>query len=255
MSNTKVMKGAEPFFFKGKNDIGVLVSHGFTGTPQSMRYYGEALHRAGYTVAGPLLKGHGTSPANMAKTTATDWIGSLKDALDQLRPVCKLIFITGLSMGGTLTLYMAGKYPDVFAGAIPINGCIQMQAPDMAAMVLDTQSPPFLPGVANDIKDPNSKELAYAQAPLSAFKEAYALNNVTRDLLPRIQCPTLIIHSREDHVINPSNLRAIAGLVGAARVETLWLENSYHVATIDNDKDFIAEEAGRFIRSIADRQP
>jgi carboxylesterase len=252
MSNTEVIKGAEPFFFKG-SDIGVLVSHGFTGTPQSMRYYGEALHRAGYTVAGPLLKGHGTSPADMAKTTATDWIGSLKEALDQLRPVCKLIFITGLSMGGTLTLYMAGKYPDVFAGAIPINGCIQMESPDMAAMVLDTQSPPFLPGVGNDIKDPNSIELAYDEAPLSAFREAYMLNNVTRDLLPRIQCPTLIMHSREDHVINPSNLRAIAGLVGANRVETLWLENSYHVATIDNDKDFICEQACRFIRSIADR--
>jgi carboxylesterase len=252
MSNTEIMKGAEPFFFKG-NDIGILASHGFTGTPQSMRYYGQALHRAGYTVVGPLLKGHGTSPADMAKATATDWISSLEEALDQLRPICRRIFITGLSMGGTLTLYMAAKYPSVFAGAIPINGCIQFELPDMAAMVLDAKTPPFLPGVANDIKDPNAKELAYTEAPLAAFKEGYVLTNVTRDLLPRIKCPTLIIHSRDDHVINPSNMRVIADLVGANRIETLWLENSYHVATIDNDKDFIAEQACRFLRSIADR--
>jgi carboxylesterase len=252
MSNAEVMKEAEPFFFTG-NDIGVLASHGFTGTPQSMRYYGEALHRAGFTVAGPLLKGHGTSPTDMAKTTATDWILSLEEALDRLRAVCEQIFITGLSMGGTLTLYMAAKHPDVFAGAIPINACIQFESPDMAAMILDIKKPPFLPGIANDIKDPNSKELAYPEAPLAAFKEGYALTNVTRDLLPRIKCPILIIHSREDHVINPSNLRVIAGLVGSNRVETLWLEDSYHVATIDNDKDFICEQAHRFIRSIADR--
>jgi carboxylesterase len=252
MSNADVMKGAEPFFLTG-NDIGILVSHGFTGTPQSMRYYGEALHSAGFTVAGPLLKGHGTSPADMAKTTALDWIQSLEEALDRLRNMCTRIFITGLSMGGTLTLYMAAKHPDVFAGAIPINAVIQFESPDLAAIVLDTKTPPFLPGIANDIKDPNSKELAYAEAPLAAFKESYALTNVTRDLLPRIKCPTLIMHSREDHVINPSNLRVIAGLVGANRVETLWLENSYHVATIDNDKDFICEQAHRFISSIANR--
>ena len=148
---------------------------------------------------------------------------------------------------------MAGKYPDVFSCAITINACIQFESPDLAAIVLDAKTPPFLPGVANDIKDPNSKELAYTEAPLPAFKESYALTNVTRDLLPRIKCPTLIMHSREDHVVNPSNLRAIAGLVGANRVDTLWLEDSYHVATIDNDKDFICEQACRFIRSIADR--
>ena len=69
MSDETIMPGAEPFFFKG-NDIGVLVCHGFTGTTQSMRYLGEQLHGAGYTAIGPRLKGHGISPAAMARTTA-----------------------------------------------------------------------------------------------------------------------------------------------------------------------------------------
>jgi esterase/lipase len=91
-------------FFEG-NEIGVLVSHGFTGTTQSMRYLGESLAgEGGFTVIGPRLKGHGTDPADMATSTAEEWIRGLEAALAELQPRCKKIFITGLSMGGILTL-------------------------------------------------------------------------------------------------------------------------------------------------------
>ena len=80
MTDETILAGAEPFFLKG-NDIGVLLCHGFTGTTQSMRYLGEQLHGAGYTVIGPRLKGHGISPQAMAKTTAGDWIDSVDEAL------------------------------------------------------------------------------------------------------------------------------------------------------------------------------
>ncbi len=76
---------------------------------------------------------------------------------------------------------------------------------------------------------------------------------MTRDLLPRIQCPTLVIQSRIDHVVDPSNGPRIVRLIGAKRVQLLWLDESYHVATLDNDKELIAEQAVAFIRSIAGR--
>lgn len=256
MSDEQVMSGAEPFFFRG-NDVGVLLSHGFTGTTQSMRYLGEALHRRGYTVSGPRLKGHGVSPAAMAKSSAGDWIASLEEALERLRGTCSRLFIGGLSMGGTLTLYLAGRYPDLFAGAFPINAAIHVDSPDMAALAFDRQAPATVPGIGSDIKDPSSKELAYPEVPVPAFKEIYSLFAVTRDLLPRVKCPTLIIQSREDHVVPPANGRTIASLIGSARAGLLWLENSYHVATIDNDRDLICAEIHRFISSIlrADAAP
>src|SRR5579883_2952504 len=105
MTEESVLSGAEPFFLKG-NETGVLLSHGFTGTTQSVRYLGEALNRAGYTVSAPRLPGHGVSPAAMAKSTARDWIGAVEDGLGELRARCKRVFIGGLSMGGTLTLYV-----------------------------------------------------------------------------------------------------------------------------------------------------
>jgi carboxylesterase len=112
--------------------------------------------------------------------------------------------------------------------------------------------PEFIPGVGSDIKDPDSKELAYLQLPVTCIKQIYALTAVTQDLLPRVKCPTLVMHSREDHVVSPANGPVTVRLLGASRVELLWLENSYHVATIDNDKDLIVQRTIEFINSIAE---
>ncbi len=252
MSDVDILPGAEPFFFQG-NDIGILVCHGLTGTTQSMRYLGERLHAAGYTVIGPRLKGHGVSPAAMAKTTAADWVDSVDEALGELRKTCSKVFMAGLSMGGTLTLYSAAMYPDLIHGAITINAAVQLSNPDMASSAFDRRLPEMLPGIGSDIKDPATKELAYSEVPIVAFRHAYSLIAVTYDLLPRVKCPTLVITAREDHVVNPNNGPIIASKVGSNRVDVQWLEDSYHVATIDNDKDLIAERTINFVRSIAGR--
>ena len=250
MSEEAVLEGAEPFFFKG-NHIGVLACHGFTGTTQSMRYLGEQLHRAGFTVIGPRLKGHGISPAAMALTSAQDWIDSVDEALAELRTHCTHIFMTGLSMGGTLTLYSAAKHADAILGAIPINAVVHIDNPDMAGIAFDRLMPATVPGIGSDLKDPDTKELAYAEVPVPAFRQVYALAAVTHDLLPKIKCPVLVMQSREDHVVKPANGPLIASRVGSRRVELLWLEDSYHVATIDHDKALIAQQAVGFIRQIA----
>ncbi|MBC7958201.1 MAG: alpha/beta fold hydrolase [Cytophagales bacterium] len=252
MTDDTILAGAEPFFFRG-NDIGVLVCHGFTGTTQSMRYLGEQLHGAGYTVIGPRLKGHGVSPAAMAKTTASDWIASVDEALAELRKTCTQVFMVGLSMGGTLTLYTAAKHADVIKGAVPINAVVHIGLSDMASIALDASMPATVPGIGSDVKDPAVTELAYKEVPVPAFRQLYALTAVTQDLLPLIKCPTLVLQSRDDHVVNPSNAPRIVGAVGSKRVELIWLENSFHVATIDFDKDIIATQTIAFIKSIAGR--
>jgi carboxylesterase len=252
MTDDIIMEGAEPFFFSG-NDIGVLLCHGFTGTTQSMRYLGEQLHGAGYTVIGPRLKGHGISPQAMAMTTAADWIDSVDEALAELRKTCSQVFMAGLSMGGTLTLYTAAKHADVIKGAIPINAVVHIGKAEMAGLVFDRSMPERVPGIGSDVKDRSVTELAYKEVPVVAFGQVYALAAVTQDLLPLINCPTLVIQSREDHVVNPSNGPRIVRLVGSRRVELQWLEDSYHVATIDNDKGVIARHVIAFIKSIAGR--
>jgi carboxylesterase len=249
MSEIQILPGAEPFHFEG-NEVGCLVSHGFTGTTQSMRYLGEFLAReGGFTVIGPRLKGHGTTPEDMAGTTAEDWVRSVEEAMHTLQARCDKLFITGLSMGGTLTLYMAAMYPSVFAGAVPINGAVFLRSPDMAGLAFAPDAPPTIPGVGSDIKKPGEVELAYPVVPVPAIRHLYALMAVTRELLPRVTCPTLVFQSRDDHVVVPDNAPYILEHVGAREKRLVWLRNSYHVATLDNDKELIAEETLRFIQA------
>lgn len=250
VSEVQILAGAEPFFFEG-NEVGCLVCHGFTGTTQSMRFLGEFLAReGGLTVIGPRLKGHGTSVEDMARSTAEEWIRSVEAALQTLRERCSQIFITGLSMGGTLTLYTAAMHPDVIRGAIPINGAVFVNSPDLAALAFMENAPPAIPGVGGDIKKPGVSELAYEQVPVPAIRHIYALMSVTRELLPRVLCPTLVFQSRDDHVVPPENAPYIIDHIGAEEKRLVWLENSYHVATLDNDNTLIAGEALKFIQQV-----
>ena len=251
MAEIQVLPGAEPFFFEG-SEVGCLVSHGFTGTTQSMRFVGEYLAReGGLTVIGPRLKGHGTTPEDMAQSTAEHWVRSVEEALQTLRDRCSKIFMTGLSMGGTLTLYTAAMYPDVIRGAIPINGAVFINNPDFAGLAFAADAPPTVPGVGDDIKKPGVTELAYEEVPVPAIRQIYGLMSVTRELLPRVVCPTLVFQARDDHVVLPENAPFILEHIGAKEKRLVWLEDSYHVATLDNDQELIARETLKFIRQNA----
>jgi len=250
MSTPEVLKGAEPFYAEG-GPTGVLVSHGYTGSPQSMRYLAEGLAKAGCTVALPRLKGHGTTAADMAISTASDWIADLNTTLAWLKERCDTLFMTGLSMGGTLTLYMAGQYPDLFKGIIPINAAVFLNNPAMASLAYMSGAPAEVPGVGGDIKIRDITELAYSVVPVPTIKEIMALAKVTDEMLPRITCPALIITSRDDHVVPPANAEYILQHISSEQKRLLWLENSYHVATLDNDKDLIVQESVAFLHAHA----
>ncbi len=241
------MVGAEPFRMEG-NETGVLVSHGFTGTTQSVRPLGEALAAEGFTVAGPRLAGHGTTMEDHSQSNARGWISSIEEDLTWLEGRCENVFIAGLSMGGMFSLYFAGTRPDLIKGAIPINACMYLGNPDLARLVFDPMAPPTVSGVGSDIKAPGVEELVYPEVPVPPLKEFMAVMRVTDDLLPAITAPVLILQSLEDHVVPPENGPYILERLGSTDKELVRLENSYHVATLDNDKQLIAERTVRFIR-------
>ncbi len=247
----QIMAGAEPFSFEG-DGTGVLVSHGFTGTTQSVRPLGEALAAEGFTVVGPRLKGHGTNMQDHAKSTALDWIHSIEESLIWLEQRTSKVFFAGLSMGGMFSLYFAATRPNRIRGLIPINACVFLDNPDLARLVFDPNAPATVPGVGSDIKAEGIEELVYPEVPVPAVKDFMALMHVTDDLLPTVSAPALILQSTEDHVVPPANGPHILERLGSSDKQLLWLENSYHVATLDNDKDLIAEQTINFIHEHED---
>jgi carboxylesterase len=245
-----VLPGAEPVDLPA-GPVGVLVVHGFTGTTQSVRPWAEHLAAAGLTVLAPRLPGHGTRWQDMNATGFADWYGEVERAFDDLRSRCSSVFVMGLSMGGTLALRLAELRGEQVAGLVVVNASLGTDRRDARLAPLLSRVVPSFPGIASDIKKPGATELAYDRVPLKAFASLQAAWPVVAGDLARICCPVLVYRSRVDRVVPPvSGARLVAGLAGGT-VEERVLEDSYHVATLDNDASTIFDGSLAFVRAHA----
>jgi carboxylesterase len=243
-----VLPGAEPYSHDGGR-VGVLLVHGFTGTPQSMRPWGEHLAAEGFTVRLPRLPGHGTRWQDMNLTRWQDWYGEASRALDELVARCDSVFVMGLSMGGTLTLRLAEERSADIAGIVLVNASVLTLNKQFALLPVLSKAVPSVKGVGNDVKKPGVTELAYTRTPLKAAASLGQLWTLVRRDLGRITCPVLLFRSRVDHIVEPENSAAILAGLGSSQVEERVLEDSYHVATLDNDAPAIFAGSAEFVRA------
>jgi carboxylesterase len=244
-----LMPGAEPWSADG-GPVGVLVVHGFTGNPQSMRPLAEALAAAGCTVSLPLLPGHGTRVEDMLPTRWPDWSSAAEQAYDALAARCEAVCVAGLSMGGTLALWLASRHPEV-RGIVLVNPLADGEAPGVTATVeqLRALGEPLVPGIGSDIALEGSVESAY---PLTPVEPLLSLHGALADLRPaleRITCPVLLLTSPADHVVEPVSSDLVAAAVQGP-VERVTLERSFHVATLDHDADLVERSAVDFVRRV-----
>ena len=245
---TDLLPGAEPIDLPG-GPVGVLISHGFTGCPQSVRGWAEHLHAAGHTVAAPLLPGHGTRWQDLNTTTWAQWYAAVEQAFDRLRSRCDQVFVMGLSMGGTLVLRLAEQRGHEVAGVVVVNASLATERKDARLLPVLKHLIPAMPGIASDISKPGVTELGYTKLPLKAAHSLQQAWPVVRADLPRITAPVLVYRSRVDHVVEPVSGRALlAGLAGGT-VEERVLEDSFHVATLDNDAPLIFAGSLEFVRA------
>jgi carboxylesterase len=244
-----IMAGAEPESIDGGPD-GALVLHGFTGNCNSMRGIAHALADAGFTVELPLLPGHGTTVEDMNATKWSDWSAAAEEALEKLEArVDGKVVVVGLSMGGSLTGWLGTRHPEV-AGLAFINAAVTLP-PEMreGAQTLLDSGVEYLDGIGSDIADPYSRETAYEKTPVKPLLSFLDAEESTLPQLGNITCPSLIITSRQDHVVPPENSDVLAEAVRGP-VERIWLERSYHVATLDYDKADVERAVVQFARRV-----
>lgn len=249
MAEIELIPGAEPLFHRG-GPVGVLVLHGFTGNPATMRPLAEALVGAGFTVSMPRLPGHGTTIEDMNTTGWDDWSGEAERAYTELAGVSGRVVVAGLSMGGTLTCWLAARHPEI-AGIVLINAAVKPQEEGLADLVraMIDAGEEYAPAVGSDLADPDAFEPAYEGSPLRPLLTMSDAVDALQADFARITCPALVMHSPNDHVVDPSSADHVAGLLGGP-VERLSLDRSYHVATLDYDKDLIAERTIDFTRTV-----
>ena len=242
-----VIPGAEPYFHPG-NGTGVLLCHGFTGSPASLRPWAEHLAGAGLTVSVPRLPGHGTTWQEMARTRWEDWYAEADRAYEELRGQTSEIFVVGLSMGACLALRMAELRGSGVSGLVLVNPSV---APDTKLFLLAPVLKlvvPSLPGIASDIKKEGVTELGYTRVPVRAAATLPALWRLTQSRLSAVTQPVLIYRSTVDHVVGPASLRVLQAALPAAQLTVRDCPDSYHVATLDNDAPAIFAGSLDFVR-------
>lgn len=245
-------EGAPPgwlsdYKFDGDSGIGVLLLHGFTGSPASMRPWAHFLQELGISVRVPRIPGHGTSWQDLNRTKWQSWPERAEADLFELMERNQRVFIFGLSMGGANTLHLAAKHSSKLSGIALVNPMIHIPDPTIKFIEIIKFITPKRPSVGDDIKKPGVTEWGYDALPMKGVAQLNRFLKETRRNLKSINCPVLLFHSTEDHVLPVSNTEIIMEELGTADKRRIELTNSYHVATLDYDDAIIFQSSRTFI--------
>ena len=249
MSVPEIRLGCEPFRFDG-GPIGLLMIHGFTGSPASMRPMGGWFADQGLGVAGPRLPGHGTTVEDLRFRHWTEWFAEVDTALTELRRRSQTVVVFGQSFGASLALHLAAMRPGEVEG-------LALTSPYVfdARHYLLPLGRLFVRTIrgfgAGDVKKPGQDELAYDTMPVRAVGTMAELMKLVRAELPGIRTPVLVFRPSEDHSIPASNPQRVVDTIGSERKELIDCPSSYHVISLDHDAPMVRGRVLAFARELA----
>jgi carboxylesterase len=236
---------AEPFSADG-GPVGVLVLHGFTGSTQTVRDWAAHLAAAGLTVRAPLLAGHGGTWQDLAKTGWTDWYADASRAFASLSQRCSQVFVAGISMGGCLALRLAETQGPLVSGVILVNPSLAADTPLIALAPMLKYVLKSVKSIGGDIKKPDVLERAVKRTPVASVATLPAMWRTTAASLASVTAPLLVFRSTVDHVVGPASMKVLITALPGTEVRPL--DDSYHVATLDNDAPEIFDGTLSFIQ-------
>jgi len=249
------MPTAEPFCFPGKSSVGVLLAHGFTGTPKEMRWMGEYLNREyGFSTLGIRLTGHATRPEDMIRARYTDWQASVEDGFHLLSGVAKNIYLCGLSMGGILSLYSASRLPA--KGVVAMSTPYKLpEDPRLKYIGLLSKIQPYMPKSEEDGTGWfgnawKGYHVSYPKTPLRSIGELNQLMVEMRAVLPDIKVPVLLIQSRNDGYVLKDSMERIYESLGTADKQMMWVEGAGHVIPEEPIREKVFKAAAAFINRV-----
>ena len=241
-----ILEGAEEFSFDG-GPVGALLVHGFTGSPQGLRGLGEYLAKRGIAVEGIRLPGHGTTWQDLNTRRSSDWVAAVEAGYAKLQGRDK-VFLVSLSFGAALAIDFAARRRDEVAGLVTLAGMVLVKDPRRLISGLIARITPSIAGVGNDIADPEGKEIAYERLPTVAGHQMLQFIKSARQSLPQVTCPLLVMHSHNDHTVHPANATEIHDRASSTDKKLVWVDDSYHVITLDVDRQKVYESTYEFIR-------
>ncbi len=248
-----LLPGAEPFFYKHSqsSDTVVLLIHGFTSTCYSMHELGTTIFESGLDTRGILLPGHGTQWQDLERTSWNDWYTAVEFTFLELKKTYKRVFICGQSMGGSIGLLLSTYRP--LDGIIALGSGVKIFNRTLFFLPVIKYFIPYIKKQNGpDIKDKiaGQKEIHYHEMPTKSIDQLQKLLKQLRKRLPQVNCPVLLIHGRQDHTFAYSNMETILNNITSQEKRGITLENTYHLVSLDFDKDFVQKECIRFIKQM-----
>jgi carboxylesterase len=253
MTKSSILRNPEldgaPFYLQA-GATGVLLCHGFTATTAEVRLLAETLHQNGYTVAAPLLPGHGTTPQDCNRFTWQDWYTCIEQTYLQLAADCQRVVIGGESTGALLVLYLAVKHPES-AGILCYAPALRLRI-GFAKSILLSILAPFIASIPKPLSTDNNPWQGYEVQPLKGAVQLTRLQKAIPAVLPQIQQPILIIQGRLDPTVHPESPQIIYDQVSSLIKELDWLEHSTHCVILDRERDLAASLTLNFLNRILD---
>lgn len=256
MNEPEVLESAQPLRvaarpeLTGGRRIGVLLQHGFTGSPASMRPWGEFLAEHGYGVLTPRLPGHGTTWQDLNTRTWADWSRHLTAEFDAFRAEHDAVVVAGLSMGGAQVLRLAAERAADVSGVIVVNPAVATRRFDVKLLPVIKHLVASFPGIADDIAKEGVSEYGYTRTPLKAAHSMIRAWPALIADLPKVAAPLLYLRSDTDNVVDGSSEPLIWNGVGSTDKTRVALPDSLHVATLDNDLPLICKESAAFVARV-----
>jgi carboxylesterase len=245
----RIIPGAEPFWYRG-GKVGCLLVHGFTSTPYDLRALGDYLAARNYTVYAPLIAGHGTHPHDLARTNLADWLESIHAAYYALRRECEKVFCVGISLGATFLVNLAGQ---IYPSGLVLIGCPfvvrHYSFYRFAYYCFRLCRVRFIRKWYAHSLDPAIRRQRpnYHYLPVTCAPDVARAMKLSLQMLPRLECPVLLLQSTQDHAADSSSIRVFMERTRAIEREVIWVPNRYHVLTIDHGKEETFAQITRFL--------
>lgn len=236
------------FVLEGTNGVCIIFVHGFTATTVEVRPIAEYLNQQGYTVAAPLLPGHGTTPEDLNKQTWNNWVNSVSDLYKRCKADHNQLFMGGESMGGVITCYLSAMIDDLngimlYAPAIKVDKLGYSKFIRLFKKVITKKN----------IKDSSAKELfpwqGYKVHPTKAAYQMYLLQQITTKKLKLINQPAIIFQGKFDQTISPEGPKLIYNTIQSTHKEFVLLENSGHCVLLAKDFEYLARKTSEFLKT------
>ena len=244
-----IPKEADEFNLPGSGDVGVLLIHGYTGSPAEMRLLGDYINeKGGYTVLGVRLAGHGTTVEELEQTVWQDWYEAVEEGIRQMIQKCPRIYVAGQSMGGLLAIKAAAELPVEKVALLATPVFLQDKRVPFIKFLRF-----FIPRLKTGQQSydvPEQYMQGYSEMPTKPIISLMELIGLCRkEYLQKIKIPTLIVQGKMDHTVNPKSAtylyEALRNVPESQKI-ILWLPASRHVVTLGEEREKMYEECLRF---------